>query len=261
MSDTKNSIRAFWDSRAHLGHTSGSNDFILKDLETAAILDSIKPASSILDVGCGNGKTLITLALQKGCRGTGVDFSFETIALANQHKKDAGLGDDLLFKVAQIPGGLWDTGRFDYALSQRCLVNLTTAEDQQQAFTEIMSQVLPGGYYLMIEDSRQGLDSLNDLRSRLNLDPIPVPWHNLFLNEEKIATWETDEFRLVEEPRPMASTYYFLSRVIYAKIATDQGLKPEDMRYDSEINLLAYRLPQNLGNLGAPKMWLWQRIN
>ena len=131
MSDSQDSIRAFWDSRARLGHTSGSNDFILKDLETAAILDRIKPNSSVLDVGCGNGKTLITLAQKRGCTGTGVDFSVETINLANKQKNDAGLGEEVLFKAAQIPGGLCDTGLFNYALSQRCLVNLTTAKDRK----------------------------------------------------------------------------------------------------------------------------------
>lgn len=260
ISRTTDKIRKFWDSRAVLGHTSGSNDFILKDLETASIFARIEPESSILDIGCGNGETLIALAREKKCSGMGVDFSSETIKLACQFKKDAGLGDNVFFETAQIPGGLRDLGLFDYALTQRCLVNLMTKKDQLQAFLDIMSHVKPGGRYIMIEDSRQGLDSLNNLRSSLDLEPIPVPWHNLFLVEEDVAKWETDEFRLIEKPRAIASTYYFLSRVIYAKIATDQGLMPEEMRYDSEINLLAYRLPQDIGDWGAPKMWIWQRM-
>jgi hypothetical protein len=181
------------------------------------------------------------------------------ISLANRYRQEAGLGNEVMFKPARMPGGLQDMELFDYAFSQRCLVNLTTTKDQRQAFEEIMLRLIPGGFYIMIEDSQQGLDALNDMRGRLDLDPIPVPWHNLFLDEHSVSDWENDEFRLVEGPRSVASTYYFLSRVIYAKLASNQGIKPEDMKYNSEINLLAYRLPQDMGNLGAPKIWIWQR--
>jgi SAM-dependent methyltransferase len=256
---TSDEIRVFWDSRASLGDTSGSNDFILKDLETAVFLEKIKPESSIIDIGCGNGKTLITMAMKNRCKGVGVDFSEENIKLALRYKEEAGLGDEILFRVGKIPGGLLDMDFFDYALTQRCLVNLPTKEDQKKAFSEIISRVKPGGYYLMIEDSRQGLASLNALRSKLDLAPIPAPWHNLFLDEDDVATWGTDEYILKAGPDAVASTYYFLSRVIYAKIGEEQGLKPEELKYDSEINLLAYRLPRDIGDWGAPKLWIWQK--
>ncbi|MBU0769510.1 MAG: class I SAM-dependent methyltransferase [Proteobacteria bacterium] len=256
---TSDKIRAFWDARANLGVAAGSNDFILKDLETTVFLERIKHGSSVVDIGCGNGKTLIALAQKNGCKGMGVDFSAENIKLAHQFKKDAELGNEIIFKVKEIPGGLSDMDLFDYAITQRCLVNLLTKEEQKKAFCEIMSCVKPGGCYLMIEDSQQGLMSLNTLRSRLDLSPIPAPWHNLFLNEEDVAKWATDEYVLTEGPNAVASTYYFLSRVIYAKIGEKHGLKPEELKYDSEINLLAYGLPRDIGDWGAPKLWLWQR--
>lgn len=256
---TSETIRKYWDSRSVLGHTSGSNDFILKDLETVVLLEHIAPNSTILDVGCGNGETLIKLATEKGCSGTGIDFSAETIRLANKNCGKANLEGQLVFKTAQVPGGLEGQLLFDYAITQRCLVNLTSKEDQRRAFSEIMSHVKPGGYYLMIEDSQQGLHNLNVLRCGLDLEPILPPWHNLFLNDVDVSDWQTAEWHLVEGPKAVASTYYFLSRVIYAKIAADQGLKPEELRYDSEINLLAYRLPQYIGDWGAPKIWIWKR--
>jgi len=253
-------IKKFWDSRAVLGSTAGSNDFILKDLETAVFIEHIKPMSTILDVGCGNGMTLIKLVKERRCSGTGVDLSDETVRLANTYLEKENLHDRLVVKVGHVPGGLADLALFDYALTQRCLVNLTSKEDQRRAFIEIMSHVKPGGFYLMIEDSQQGIDSLNVLREGVDLEPIPPPWHNLFLDERDIPDWQTADWRLVEGPKAVASTYYFLSRVVYAKIARDQGLRSEELRYDSEINLLAYRLPRNIGDWGAPKLWTWQRL-
>lgn len=78
-------IKAFWDSRATLGPTAGSNDFILKDLETAVLLEYIKLGTPILDAGCGNGGILIKLARERGCSDTGVDFSVETILAVNKY--------------------------------------------------------------------------------------------------------------------------------------------------------------------------------
>ena len=73
---TSVNIREFWDSRAWLAYTSGSNDFILKDIETDEILKQIKnKPKMVLDVGCGNGETLIKIVKLKDCSGVGIDSS------------------------------------------------------------------------------------------------------------------------------------------------------------------------------------------
>ena len=87
---------------------------------------------------------------------------------------------------------------------------------------------------------------------------IEVSWFNLFLDEDEVVTWSNDNFFLEAGPISVASTYYLLSRVIYAKLEQDKGTKPEDLKYDSDINMLAYKI-KNMGNLGAPTMWLWRK--
>src|SRR6266576_3192038 len=42
----------------------------------------------------------------------------------------------------------------------------------------------PGGRLLMLEGSKQGMDSLNEFRAAFGLNPIPVKWHNLFFDDE-----------------------------------------------------------------------------
>ena len=54
---------------------------------------------------------------------------------------------------------------------------------------------------------------------------------------------------------PFTSTYYLLSRVVYARLAKDRN---EELRYDSEINQLALKLP-SFGDLGAVRLWVWRR--
>ena len=97
------------------------------------------------------------------------------------------------------------------------------------------------------------------MRKQLELYEINQPWFNMFLNSEEVDKWQTEKIRIMKGPIPVASTYYLLSRVIYAKIEHDRGTKPEDLKYDSDINMLAYNLP-NIGGLGAPSLWVWERI-
>ena len=244
----------FWNSRAQLGHTAGTYDFPLKDLELKLILSRIRPQSSVLDVGCGNGETLIKLAQQNGCTGVGVDFSEMMIASAREAAKASGLDDKLTFQVCAAPGLPSSLGEFDYVITERSLINLDSLNTQHKAFLEIMSHVKHGGHYLMIESSIQGLERSNELRSILGLERIDPPWHNVFIDESAVPDWATSEYTL-EEVVPFSSTYHFLSRVVYAGLAKDSG---EQLRYDSEINMLACKLPP-IGDFGPVRLWLWRR--
>jgi ubiquinone/menaquinone biosynthesis C-methylase UbiE len=244
----------FWNSRAELGEIAGTNDFPLKDLELKLIHQRITRDSSVLDVGCGNGDTLLSLVRENSCSGVGVDFSDKMVALGQSKCRDSGYQDRVRFQVGAVPGLPEGLGEFDYALTERCLINLDSESTQQQAFLEIMSHVKRGGYFLMIESSVQGLERTNELRQMLDLEKIDPPWHNVFLDETSVPNWATCEFSL-EEVIPFSSTYHFLSRVVYARLAADKG---EPLRYDSDINMLACRLPI-VGNFGPARLWLWHR--
>lgn len=248
-------IQQFWNKRATLGDKAGTNDFMLKNLELKLLLETIPSESTILDVGCGNGIALLQLAQEKGCSGVGIDFAENLIQEAVASSKAQGLEKKLNFYVTHIPEIERKLGVFDYVLTERCLINLTSEALQHKAFLEIMSHVKIGGYYLMIESFLQGLDQINELRKTLELVPIDPPWHNLFLDEEHVQQWATNQFR-VEEVIPFSSTYYFISRVVYARFAQDKG---EELRYDSELNQIACNLPI-IGNFGPARMWVWKRI-
>ncbi len=55
----------FWNSRATLGACSVTYDTNLKQIEMRTILNLIPSSSSVLDVGCGDGSTLIKLVKEK----------------------------------------------------------------------------------------------------------------------------------------------------------------------------------------------------
>ena len=242
----------FWDSRAAIGEKSGTNDFLLKRLELEMLLERVPEESSVLDIGCGNGLTLLKLVQEKGCTGVGIDFSPEMIGLAQQTVREHGFEDKLSFCVGRVEALESELGQFDIVLTERCLQNLDDGIMQHEAFLGIMKHVRIGGRYFMIEGFIEGLESINELRCSLGLEKIDPPWHNVFLNEESVKNWATPEY-VLEEIYPFSSTYYFLSRVVYAKIAYDKG---QELRYDSDINLVSCKLPP-IGNFGPTRLYQW----
>ncbi|MGK7344878.1 MAG: class I SAM-dependent methyltransferase [Candidatus Nitrospinota bacterium M3_3B_026] len=236
--------------------TAGTDDFILKQLELELLLREVPENSRVVDAGCGNGDTLIELAKKRGCSGAGFDFSEGMVALARENAQSKGLTDlldfmegELLVFPEQIGAG------FDCAITERSLINLAGEKEQREAFSSIIGLLRPGGVYFMIESSAQGLERINKIRLSLGLEAINPPWHNVFLDEGSVSGWGGSAAELLEVI-PFSSTYYFLSRVVYAKLAADEG---EELRYDSDINLLSMRLPI-IGDFGPARMWKWHRV-
>jgi SAM-dependent methyltransferase len=249
------SILAFWDERAGLGVRAGTNDFVLTGIEQRFLLDTVPRGSRVLDIGCGNGASLIRLAADNDCHGVGFDFSEKMIEAAVAAVDEAGLGHAIALHHRHVPPVPVEWGAFDLAYSQRCLINLETRAAQKAAALSVADTLRPGGRYLMIECFNDGGEETNLLRRRLGLEPIAAPWHNLFFDLAEVKSWSTPQF-YVERVVHISSTYHFLSRVVYARLAQQSG---EVLRYDSEINLLAAQLPQEIGEFGPVKACIWRK--
>ena len=252
MNDKKHE---FWNERASLGHVAGSNDFILKELEIRQLTELIPTGADVLDIGCGNGDTLVHLAKEKKIKGTGVDFAENMVALAQTSARNQRLDAHLRFLNGKVPGLPAALGTFDTIITERCLINLDGEAAQKQAFDEIIGRLKPGGRYLMMESFIEGLDRTNELRARFGLEKILPPWHNTFFHEQAVANWASDRVHLAQVI-PYSSTYHFLSRVIYAKVAAERG---EPLRYDSDINVMSLKLPI-VGDFGPARLYVWERL-
>ncbi len=60
---------------------------------------------------------------------------------------------------------------------------------QKKVLEDLIALLKPGGRLLLLEGSQQGADSLNEFRAAWGLDPIPVKWHNLFLDDVKLVSF------------------------------------------------------------------------
>jgi len=62
----------------------------------------VKPTDFVMDLGCGDGRMIVTAARKYGTRGYGVDINPERIDEANASAKSAGVSDKVKFEVANL---------------------------------------------------------------------------------------------------------------------------------------------------------------
>jgi SAM-dependent methyltransferase len=103
------------------------------------------PPGKALDIGCGTGTNVITLA-QRGWKVTGIDFASRAINRAKKKALKAGVDVDLLVDDITHPRIL--TGSYDLILDMGCFHSLTT-DDTRGYIRNLVKLLSPGGTYLM----------------------------------------------------------------------------------------------------------------
>lgn len=255
MKKNKKNILNFWNNRARYGENAGSNDFMLKHLEEIEILKKIPKEAEVLDIGCGNASTLIRLATEKNCKCVGIDYAGQMLNLARQNVLRKNLSKTIILQegnVLKIPSNI---GKFKYVFTQRCLINLKNFSEQATALKNISKLLNRGGFYIMVEAFEDGNNKLNEFRRLLKLPLMTTPWHNTFFKLSQVKKIARNLPLELIEINHFASMYYFLSRVVYAKIAL---IKKTEMVYDSDINKVSLSIP-SFGEFGATKMLLWRK--
>lgn len=237
---------------------SSMPDAILIDKETELILSYINDGDFILDVGCANGYSTMKYAMAKKCHAKGIDFSDSMIKDAKEEAdniKDK-IKLELQFEVGDVSKLKEKDSQFDKVISKRCIINLPSWDLQKKALSELGRVLKQGGEILMSEASRQGWENMNKLRKEFNLNEIPQPWFNLYLDDDKLTAFMKENNMEVIEILNFSSTYYIGSRVLQPFIIG----KDKEPRYDSEINRLFSMLP-NCGDYGTQKLYHFRKKN
>lgn len=256
-------VKAFWDGQAD---KYGSDilatmpDKLLKELEIENISKYLSDGLKVADIGCGNGYSTFCYASSKNIDITGIDYSENMINVA---RKTLEAKSDLKNNVAFLVGDVLNLNNindcsFDVIITDRCLINLISIDDQIKAMEELHRVLKPNGVYLMCEDTKDGLDSLNVLRKAVGLYEIKQHWHNLYISENEIFEGVKNLFKL-EEVNNFSSFYYVASRIINGKIADLNKIEP---KYDCDINKVARQISSlgNFGNFGPLKLFVFRKL-
>ena len=110
------------------------------------LLDFIEnhPAGKAIDIGCGTGTNVITLA-QAGWQVTGVDFVPHAIKMAKRKVQKAGIQAELHVRDVTHLKGI--AGPFDLALDIGCFHSI--GESKADYLAELERILAPGGHWLM----------------------------------------------------------------------------------------------------------------
>ena len=259
-------IKEYWENRA-IENTDNiqatTNDIYLRKLEIATIVKTLNELeltedSEILDVGCGDGFSTINIAkdIQKG-KFTGIDYSSNMIQNACKLKQSLDFQKNIEFLTGDSTDldAILKNKLFDVIMTDRCLINLETLELQKKAISQIAKHVKKGGHYICIENFVEGQENLNIVRKKLELNEIPIRWHNLFFKEDEFTKTVTKEFRIVRWD-DFVSSYYYATRIIYSKMCQIEKTEPD---YNHIIHKLAVDLPW-FGKFSPIRMAILEKI-
>lgn len=221
-------IKKYWEDRAAEDSSAQSTtqDFYLREIELNVLSERIRKylPTRVADVGCGDGRTTTRLAgTFSNTLFCGFDYSSSMVENARRVLL-ACHTSNVEFAELDICQGL--NSSFDLIYSTRCLINLPSWEFQQVAIDNIHTALRRGGAYLMVENFIEGQENFNQIRRNFGLPEIPVREHNLFFERARLHNFVSGRFE-VEEDINISSTYYLVSRIIYSKICSEAGIKPD----------------------------------
>ena len=227
----------------------------LLNAEIELLRKQIPDRTKILDAGCGEAEGTLVYSSIPGTVVHAVDFS-ET-RLQKARGRLAGR-ENVICKQVDFLGEYQLDHDYDVIVSQRFLINLMEWRLQQKVLLDLASMLNPGGRLLMLEGSRQGVDSLNEFRAAFDLEPIPVKWHNLFFDDRALVDFMREHgYQLITEDG--LGTYFLLTR----------GIRPvfeQTLNWDSGFNRRAAAPSTDaLLQLGPKfarlKLWVFQKPN
>jgi len=81
-----------------VGYIPTPQDVVVGMLEIA----DVRQGDMVYDLGCGDGRIVITAAKDRGARGVGIDIDPVRISEANVNAQRAGVADRVTFRVADL---------------------------------------------------------------------------------------------------------------------------------------------------------------
>jgi SAM-dependent methyltransferase len=191
MTLSPDEIRAHWQNWARTYGTSlraTSKSTTGKRLEIDALRRALARIRSafgrpirVLEAGCGNGHNVLALA-ESFPDDSFAGFDYIPEMVTDAQAQQAGLREPRITFFQDDVLALDHAGKdWDVVFTVRCLINLTTSDLQTRAISVLSERLSPGGWLLMVENSRQTYDRQNRARELVGLVPrSPAPFNHFF---------------------------------------------------------------------------------
>lgn len=132
----------------HIGHYETGQETVA-DASSAMTQLLLKRAGigagdRVLDISCGYGGTLRTLAIM-GCEVSGRDLSEHCVARAREKNEALGLGDQISVEVGDFHHIDSESDRWDAVVCQESIIH---SPDRPRVFEEVFRVLRPGGVFV-----------------------------------------------------------------------------------------------------------------
>lgn len=178
----------------------------------------LMPSDAVADIGCGDGQATVEYA-KKVKHITAIERSDFLLKKAKAVAEEDKLANIKFKKADILTMDLKE--QFDVVITQRLLINLLSWPEQQKGLLNIYRALKPGGRYIMIENTTDSFNALNEMRTEVDLSPIPQHWHNRFFDFEKLEKFLEGKFQILKVWD--LGLYYFLTRVYSQMFASFKG--------------------------------------
>jgi SAM-dependent methyltransferase len=242
-----------------------SRDYNARELEIDSIKRHLGGKANVLDLGCGNGYTLLSVAKEfEGCELVGIDFSENLIKGAQSMLED---GKHQLLSIprficADAMEYVKNCGdaEVDYIITERFLQNLPSTESQYETIRQVYRVLAPGGCLLMCEGSEDGFENLNDLRAAMGLSRVPATSSDN-ISAIRFRDRDVEAFALnagfVLKAKVGYSTYMIIARVLHPLLVA-----PLAPRFNAKINDLAGQIQKHIPyqpGHGSNVLWVFEK--
>lgn len=233
-------VKMHWDAQANKDISSDQvtlKDINQRKLEINLICRYLDKRDLLLEIGCGNGFS--TSIFSKNVNYIhAIDCSEEMI---NRAVREFGQMDNVKFEFGDVLNLNFPECMFDSVVVERCLINLSSWEEQKLAIKNIARVLKPGGRFIFVEGIENGLIELNTLRTKMGLNPIITASYNLNFNEDALIKFVKEDFQIMTLHK--FGTYDFISRVIHPLM-----VYPNEPTYDAKINDIAREVCLNISS-------------
>jgi SAM-dependent methyltransferase len=205
----------WWESRYADGERMWSGRVNAVLAEVVATLEQQGPASSALDLGCGEGGDVLWLA-SRGWTATGVDLSLTATTRGRVAAEAAGVAGRVRFVAADL--ATWDTGERFALVTASFLQSWPVAIPRAAILARATGFVAPGGHLLVTAHAAPPGDVPEDLRSYR----FPTPEGDLAALDLRGADhdhWDvvTAEVRPRSVPRDDGTVHEVLDSVVLVR--------------------------------------------
>ncbi len=216
--ETTSKIIEYYDKRVTQYGTTGQATLLddnLRILEMETVQNWLEPSDKVLEIFCGNGVS--TLQHSKHCESiVACDLSGKMIESARKNLSDQPTKvDNVTFEERNVLDidKAYSEGQFNTVVSVRGLINLPSWELQKQAIEKVYNILPKSGKFIFLEGSKQGLDKLNNFRTKFSLTPLAEPWYDKYFDLPEFHEY-INQYFTVEDERKL-DLYFLVSRILY----------------------------------------------